>query len=73
MPGPQVPASGTPALPGLARGSVRQEPGSCQAALWSKAHVDPAEDLGPVKRNPGTSSACALPGILKSRCPWPGS
>ena len=34
---------------GLPRGSVCQEPGPFQATLWSKAHSDPAEDLGPCK------------------------
>ena len=40
-----------PAPPqGLPRGSVCQEPGPFQATLWSKAHLDPGDDLEPCKR-----------------------
>lgn len=45
VPGTPAPTSGV--CPGVC---VRQEPGSFQATLWSKAHLDPGEDLEPCKR-----------------------
>lgn len=45
------PAPGTLAVRRLAKGSVCQDPGSHQAALQSKAHLNPVGELGQVEKS----------------------